>query len=270
MGAERPRADALPLAAGELRWLIPAPAADPLAIGVRARGLIGRALKALHCRLDPDASACAGCAFRAECLYGTSFEPPEGVVLPGFGRVGALPHAWSLAVDIRGLGCVLRLRLVGFECANAAHWAEAVARAFTAQPLAQLDGAALPMSLHWRAITPMRLRYRGRTPRAEELPQAIAHATARRAKMLAAMHGIASPTARLPEPRVEDAAWIEAERFRARTQSVQPMGGWVTTIHWPEATPEAWRPWLGIVRFLGLGRQANFGFGRLIALEGEG
>jgi len=235
-------------------------------LAFRLRGALGQQLKRLHCLWDPKHARCAHCAARSDCFYGVSFDPPGPVVLPGFGRVGALPHCWSLQVDLSGLCLRMSLVLVGFEAQRVVQWQQAVQQLPLMPSPCKSNAEDEAEGLLWQSLTPIRLRISGRNPRKEEVPTALARAIVRRARMLAAMHRIQAPEMQLPEPACSNLQWID--EHRARRKGEQPMGGWMMTVRWPDETPASWRPWLALLRRLGVGKQANFGLGRFACVQG--
>lgn len=262
------RMEAFPIELGSLAFFFEPPAGwpvEPVAVGFRLRGLLGKQIRRMHCLYDSERTPCRGCAERPDCFYGSGFETLENVEIPGFGRVGALPHAWSLAVDRIGQSWRATLWLVGEEIRRARLWHEAI----EAMPLSiEWTVADDPAgeTLRWRSLTPVRLRLEGRNADAGKLGQALAAALARRMRMLAAMHGLAAPESRIEVADLVPRGWVDVERYSFRQQRRERLGGWMLNVSWPDDEPE-WLPWLRLARVIGLGRQTSFGLGRFAPLD---
>jgi len=255
-----------------LRFFVDVPdgwTVDVLQLSVRLRGLLGYALKHQCCIYDAAVAECAGCNYRQQCHYGLSFESTGPVEIPGFGKIGSLPHAWSLKVDLIGLRVRCELLLIGVECQNVDSWVQVV--------------EALPMPIHWLypaveggnfsllwdSLTPVRLRFQGKNPREHQVAAALSASVARKGRLLALLHEMDAPSSRLPEPVCTRLQWVEGERYSFRRQELQPMGGWMMRVEWPETVAAEWIPWLGLIRLLGVGRQTTFGFGRMGCIENK-
>lgn len=261
--------ESLPLPLGALGFYFTPPEgwpSEPVAVAFRLRGLLGKEIRRRHCMFDPERTPCRGCELRADCLYGNGFEAPENVNLPGFGRAGAAPHAWSLQVERAGQrwrGC---LWLSGLEAERAATWRDAVA-AMPVAPAWFRPGPLEEETLTWRSLTPVRLRAGGGNAGRDDVARALAASVARKARMLAAMHGARAPEARLETGDVNVHEWVDVERYSFRHRRVERLGGWMLDVRWPETSAD-WRPWLALIRALGAGRQTSFGLGRFACLDG--
>ncbi len=264
-------APTLPLPVGAIAFAF-APRKDwptePVAVAFRLRGLLGKHLKQMHCLLDAATSPCEGCRFQPSCVYGSGFESLRNLAIPGFGRVGAAPRLWSLHVDRLGQQWKATLWLIGRELERARAWHEAIA----SLPLApgwMPPEEVSPETLRWRSATPVRLRIAGRNPSADELAQALAATIARKARMIAALHGVAAPMSRLEVEALVPHGWLDVERFSFRHGRVERLGGWMLDVRWPDDVGD-WQPWLTLMRMVGVGRQVAFGLGRFICLDAAG
>lgn len=240
---------------------------EPVAVAFRLRGTLGKIIRQRHCLFDAARTPCEGCEMRSGCFYGNGFETMPGVEIPGFGRLGAAPHGWSLHVDRAGHQWRAALWLLAGEIERAEVWRDAIA-ALPLAPAWAEPPALESETLRWRSLTPVRLRLRGRNPTREEAAEALAASVARKARMLAALHGADAPDSRL---EIEDArvlGWVDVERFAFRHRRVERLGGWMLEAAWSERGGEDWRPWLTLIRALGAGRQTAFGLGRFGCLDG--
>lgn len=266
-----PAIPAMPLPLGALVFTFEPPGhwpAEPLAVAFRLRGMLGKHMREMHCLYDPAHTPCEGCDLRASCMYGSGFESPRDIRIPGFGRVGAAPRLWGLHVDRIGQQWKASLWLLGNELARAPDWHEAITT--LPLPLAwMMPEDVSPETLVWRSATPVRLRVAGRNPSPEDLAQALAATVARKARMLAAMHHIAAPTTRLEVCEVRPHGWVDVERFAFRHGRTERLGGWMLDVRWPD-DPGEWMPWLVMMRMLGVGRQVSMGFGRFFCLDADG
>ena len=256
----------LPLPLRQIAFLLPVDAGqeDAVAVATRVRGLIGRSLKQQSCIFDAQQSNCEGCSAREACYYGQSFKPPGPVELSGFGRVGTLPHRWSIHADLIGLYWRITLTLIGRECLHISQWQQAIVSACPQSAwLHDCHDLTSGETTCWQAVTPVRLRHRGRNAKKEEVAESLAKSVARKARMVAAMHAIAAPAEHLPAPICSSLLWHDTKRARRQGEE-QPQGGWLMRAHW--SAPDPWRPWLALMRQLGVGGQTVFGCGRFICI----
>lgn len=260
--------EGFPVPLGALSFFFDPPAdwpVEPVAVAFRIRGVIGKRIRGMHCLYDSERTPCRGCAERPSCFYGSGFETLENVEITGFGRVGALPHEWSLAVDRIGQGWRVTLWLIGRETERAELWYEAIASLPFAVEWTEAEDPARETRA-WRSLTPVRLRVDGRNAGAEELAQALAASIARRSRMLAAIHGLAAPESRLEVADLVPLGWIDVERYSFRHRRRELLGGWMLRVQWPDDVGD-WEPWLRLARVVGAGRQTSFGLGRFAPLD---
>jgi len=259
----------LPLPLGAFRFTFIPPtdwSDDGMAAAFRLRGLLGKGMRLSHCIFDAASTPCEDCQVRKQCFYGNGFEASGNCTIEGFGRVGSLPHFWSLHVGRLGLGWRGTLWLLGHEVERAEQWSQALEQ--TGLNLQWLPHAEEPgETLSWQAVTPVRLRVNGRNPVAQNLGEAISAACARKVRMLAALHGLEAPEGRLPVPSCESGPWVDVERYAFRRGRTETYGGWMPRINWPDDLSHEWRTWLALLRRLGIGRQTSFGFGRFVCLD---
>lgn len=236
---------------------------DPLQVAFRLRGVLGLSLKKNCCFFDAHATPCQDCPKRDVCHYGQSFETPQAVKIEGVGRVGSMPHAWSLAVDMQGLQVCASVILAGHELAFLKSWKAAITNIPYETHFCTCMHHEPAGSLQWQSITPVRLRHKGKTPTTEaDVASALVSSVVQRCQALAALHQQQIPTAQLQPPVCSDLIWQEATRLSLRHKQTQKLGGWMMRIDWGEVD-EAWLPWLQLTYALGLGRQTSFGLGRL-------
>jgi len=238
-----------------------------LHLSTRIRGMLGFNLKHQSCVYDAATSECSHCNFRQQCHYGLSFEASEPMSIKGFGKVGSLPHPWSLKVDFSGMQVRCELLLLGFECSNIESWLEVISLLPLPTHLLCSSVESTPDSLQWLSLTPVRLRLNGKNPRKHQVADALSAAVARKARLIAILHEIKQPESRLPVPTCSDLKWIESDRYSFRKEKFQPMGGWMLKAQWEEDLPIEWYPWLNLISMVGIGRQTTFGYGRMTCLN---
>jgi len=237
-----------------------------LQVGFRLRGMMGLSLKKGCCFFDAQQTPCQDCRKRPHCHYGQSFESLQAPTIEGMGKTGSMPHAWALSVSLSGMRAQVTLTMAGMELAHEASWQAAIDALDLSVVWQQPTWFTQDFSYQWQAVTPLRLRLNGKPPRTEhEISKAVTASIVSKMKMLAALHGLSIPDARLPNPECKHAQWCELTRFAYRTHKKQNLNGWVLDITWPENLPPQWKPWLNLAVALGVGRQTSFGLGRVIA-----
>ena len=238
-----------------------------LQVGFRVRGMLGLALKTGCCFFDAQTTDCQGCVKRPHCHYGQSFETRQAVTIEGLGKAGSIPHAWALSLGLNGMRAQATLTMAGFEIAHQESWRSAIAALnlnIIWQPSTWFQQ---PFAYQWQAITPLRLRIKGKTPREhQDINKAVLTSIVSKMQMLAALHGTNIPESRLPLPECSHTQWCEINRFSFRTKKEQDLSGWLLDITWPQDLPSDWQPWLNLAMALGVGRQTSFGLGRLTPL----
>jgi len=236
---------------------------DSLQIGFALRGALGLSLAKGCCFFNARAVQCDGCAKRAHCHYGQSFKTAHNIQLSDDLKVGCMPHAWSLHIDRVGMAWCASLKLAGFEVAYLASWQSAIQSLPLDVSLQHVAWEKPSLERVWSSLTPVRLKYRGRTPaNADEAGMALLTSIVSKSKMLAAIHGLSLPDTRLANPKIINASWHKGTRMHQQTKKEQSMSGWLLEIVWPEDTSEVWQMWLWLASRLGVGKQTSFGMGR--------
>jgi len=259
---------ALPMQSLRFGFIVPADwDANPLTLAFRVRGCLGLALKKNCCFFDAHKTPCEGCDKRAVCHYGQSFEVLPAPSLTNMGKAGSMPHAWSLAVDLKGLRAEVCIRLIGLEIAHTPSWRAAIEKmSVPTYWLADTSDISC-FSLSWRSITPVSVRKNGKEAKTyDDISASIAISVVQKMKMLASINGALMPDSFLTNPVCSHKSWHEGERFAFRHQKKQQIGGWMLDVVWQDV-PEDWQPWLALALKLGVGRHTSFGLGRFETLK---
>lgn len=273
------------------------------------RGLLGHGLRQAACVThQPE---CTGCLLLSGCAYSRLFETPApdgsdprhrnrphpyilnispsqqenyragdplqlGINLIG-GANHTLPyliHALTLAGQ-RGLGKRhARFQLTQAKQHSGGHWQPIYQAggtlqpqpATTPQPPAAADTAAIQL------LTPLRLKYRGRLLRPEQLDQQqLSHHLRRRLQDLAHFHGSQPPGGKAPQiefPAADTLSitsqlhWHDWTRYSSRQQTNMQMGGLLGSIQLSgPGLAQLW-PWLWLGQHTHLGKGTSLGLGQ--------